>query len=310
MQHLSRYIGFYLLGVLLVSCGLSAEQLRIATYNVRNYLVMDRYVGASWRPSYPKPEIEKAAVREVIRAAEPDILVLQEMGTIGFLEELRTDLKREGLYYPYMVHMVGNDPDRHLAILAKIEPLEVQKHSYIDFNYLDRRERVKRGLLEATFAGFDGQPFVVFTLHLKSRYTEDKEDPNSENRRAREAQACRDVVLERTIERGFRRFMIVGDFNAPPGSAPLRRFYRKGDLEFGTSLLASDTRGEVWTYFYEKGSNYQAVDGFVLSDSMFNFVKNEAGSIVDIESAPIGSDHRMVYADFVFEDGAVGAFAE
>lgn len=287
-----------LLLVIVFAGSLSAERLRIATYNVRNYLVMDRQVGSSWRPSYPKPEKEKAGVREVIHEAEPDILVLQEMGSVDFLEQLRSDLHQEGLHYPYAVHMQGADTDRHVAVLSKVAPLDVKKHKYLDFKYLERRERVKRGLLEVTFAGLDGKPFRLFALHLKSRWTEDSEDPESVMRRTREAEACRNLIIKTTIDKDLDRFMVVGDFNAPPNSAPLRRFYRRGDLEFGTSLPAYDSRGEIWTYFYKKGSSYQCVDGFVLSNGLLPFAKN--GVIVDTESSKVASDHRLVYADFNF----------
>ena len=300
MKVVSRLLSIELIAFCLFSASLSAETLRIATYNVRNYLVMDRQVDGTWRPSYPKPEAEKAAVREVIRSIEPDILVIQEMGSVDFLKELRGDLSQEGLHYPYTIHMQGNDPNRHLALLAKTEPLDIQKHKHLDFKYLDRRERVKRGMLEATFAGLDGMQFTLFAVHLKSRWTEDDADPNSDMRRTREAEACRNLLIKRTIQRDQDRFMIVGDFNAPPASAAMRRFYRRGDLEFGSPLPAYDSRGEVWTNFYRKESSYQAVDGFVLSQAMFNLVDGGSGRIVDTKDALKGSDHRMVYADFTF----------
>ena len=125
MRLIRKYSSVFLLCSLCVSTAL-AETVRIATYNVRNYLVMDRHVGAVWRPSYPKPESEKSMVREVIRDIRPDILVLQEMGSLDFLEELRADLNQDGVHYPYAIHMDGPDPDRHVAILSMISPTDVK----------------------------------------------------------------------------------------------------------------------------------------------------------------------------------------
>ncbi|MEN8662656.1 MAG: endonuclease/exonuclease/phosphatase family protein [Lentimonas sp.] len=294
-----------LIGVCAVS--LNAESLRIATYNVRNYLVMDRQVAGSWRPSYPKPEIEKASVREIINAAQPDILVLQEMGSVDFLEELRADLHQEGLHYPYAVHLSGPDSIRHVAVLSMLPPLEVKKHKYLDFRYLERRERVKRGLLEVSFEGAKGARFTLFALHLKSRWTEDEKDLESELRRTREAEACRNLVVKRTIDRNLGNYMIIGDFNAPPSSAAQRRFHRRGQLEIGSSLPAYDSRGEVWTYFYKKESSYQTVDGFVMSPAMLKYVKDGAGVVVDSKGALVGTDHRLVYADLEFADSSSNA---
>jgi len=278
---------------------LLGEELRVATYNLNNYLVMDRHVGARWRPSYPKPEGEKAIVRQIIEEVSPDILVLQEMGSIDFLEELRADLAREGLHYNYAVHMNAADIDRHLAVLSKVAPKDVVKHTDLDFKYFEEREIVKRGMLEMSFDLSDGQKFQLFVVHLKSRYTDNKEDFESEMRRAREAEACRDRILERTHEQGAEHYMIVGDFNDHPSSSPLRRFYRRGDLEIGALVPAADSRGEVWTYFYEKEATYAAVDGFIASSAMASHVKTGRAHIVDSAGALSGSDHRMIYLDLI-----------
>ena len=281
----------------------SHAELRVATYNLDNYLVMDRHVENRWRPSYPKPENEKVIIRQNILRYQPDILALQEMGPPEFLEELRADLAREGLHYTYAVHLEGPDPDRHLALLAKLAPKNVQKHTDLDFKYLDRRERVKRGMLEVTFDSGDGDPFKVFIVHLKSRYAEDREDPESQLRRVREAEACRNRIIERTYDIGKDRFMVVGDFNDHPASSTMRRFYRRGDIKIGTLLPASDSRGDVWTYYYEKYGQYSLVDGFVISDALSSRVKTGRAHIVDSPGAMVGSDHRMLYLDLAKDSG-------
>lgn len=273
--------------------------LRVATYNLDNYLVMDRYLKDQWRPQYPKPEKEKAAVRGVIRKADPDILALQELGEIEFLEELRADLALEGLDYKYVVHMDGPDPERHIAILSKVTPVEVVQHTDLDFKYFDQRERVKRGMLEVSFESEGGEAFKLFIVHLKSKYTSDKRDPNSSMRRTREAEACRNRIIERTLDIGVERFLVAGDFNDHPASGTMRRFFSRGDLEFGSLVPSTDTRDEVWTYFYEKQGQYSLVDGFVASSAMLSSIKGGRGHVVDAPNVLDGSDHRMVYLDLV-----------
>ncbi len=298
---MQRFFRFCFLGFapLVLLATLSAQDLRIATYNLNNYLVMDRHVGARWRPSYPKPENEKVIIRQIIKEASPDILVLQEMGSVDFLEELRADMARVGIHYNYAVHMKGVDPDRHLAVLSKRAPQEVVKHQDLDFKYFDGRENVKRGMLEMSFELEDGQKFQLFAVHLKSRYAENKKDAKSELRRVREAEACRNRLIERTIEQGHSQYLIAGDFNDHPSSSALRRFYRRGNLEIGSLVSAADSRGEVWTYFYEKEARYEAVDGFVASPEMMLRVKAGRAHIVDSPGALSGSDHRMIYLDVV-----------
>ena len=274
-----------------------AKSIRLATYNLNNYLVMDRHVGAVWRPSYPKPEADKTIIRQVIKQALPDILAVQEIGTLPFLEELRADLAQQGVHYPYAIHLAGVDQVRHLAVLSKLAPAAVVKHNDLDFKYQNGRKRVKRGMLELSFKRSDGSVFKLFVVHLKSRWTNVKADPESQQRRSREAEACRNRIIERSYDLGLTDFVVVGDFNDHPASATLRRFYRKGDFDIGALLPASDSRGEQWTYFYHKQVVYSLVDGFVVSGTLMPEVVAGEGHIVDIPGVLFGSDHRMVYLD-------------
>lgn len=299
----SRCVRIVLRYTLIFAClasGCCAE-LRIATYNLRNYLVMDRMVSERWRPSYPKRESEKAVVRKIIRETDPDVLAIQEIGTVDFLEELRTDLAREGLHYSYAVHLSGPDPDRHIALLSKAAATEVVKHTDLSFKYLDRRERVKRGMLEVSYDDGEGGIFKLFVVHLKSRYAEDEEDPESNLRRTREAEACRNRIIDRTYNLKKESFMILGDFNDSPNTAPLRRFYRRGDLEIGRRVPAQDRRGEVWTYFYKKQGQYSNIDGFIASPAILPRIRGGRGHIVDGPDVLTGSDHRMVYLDLMVQ---------
>lgn len=296
MSHRIRSFIFLVVAQCLLT-SIGQAELRVGTYNLNNYLVMDRYFENQWRPGYPKPENEKRIIREVILENDPDILALQEIGTIEFLEELRADLAGEGLEYSHAVHLAGPDSERHLALLSKVPLTEVVKHTDLDFKYFDGREHVKRGMLEVGFEDDRGGRFKLFIIHLKSKYTVDKRDPESQLRRTREAEACRNRIVERTFEIGSDRFLVAGDFNDHPDSGPFRRFYRRGDLELGDLLPAADSRGEVWTYFYKKRGQYSLVDGFVASPKMSNDIEGGRGQIVDTPGVLDGSDHRMVYID-------------
>ncbi|MFW6218345.1 MAG: endonuclease/exonuclease/phosphatase family protein [Verrucomicrobiota bacterium] len=294
-------------GLLAVSCswGEAAGSIRIATYNVQNYLITDRWFDGAWRPEYPKPESEKARVREAILEVRPDVLLLQEMGPPPFLEELRADLAEAGLDYAHAVHFRAVDEERHLAVLSMLPFAEVVKHRDLDFKYLDRRALVKRGFLELRLEDPAGADFQLFTLHLKSRWTDDAADPESALRRTREAEACRNRLVERTFESGRDRFLVAGDFNDHPVSAPLRRFYERGELEIARRLPAVDGKGESWTYFYRKQLSYTTVDAFVVSDALRPAVREGRASVHGGADVLEGSDHRMVFVDLAWPLAAV-----
>ncbi|MEM8868722.1 MAG: endonuclease/exonuclease/phosphatase family protein [Verrucomicrobiota bacterium] len=282
-------------------CPLSAkvgDTIRLATFNLDNYLISDRYLDGVWRPAYPKPESEKDGIRRTIVELKPDILFVQEIGSFQYLEELRADLALHGLHFTYAVHLEGPDQVRHIAVLSMLPPVDVVKHAHLSFKYLDRSEKVKRGMLEVSFELPDGVIFKAFGVHLKSRYTEDKADPKSHLRRTREAEVCRNKLIERTLDLGVEHYMAVGDFNEHPKGAALRRFSKRGSLNFGIHLPIADGRGHQWTYFYEKYTTYSQVDGFVLSEKLLKRVRGQSGTIADNLS---GSDHRLVYLDLETE---------
>ena len=199
---------------------LPAETLTLATYNVENYGPANRVTEAGYRKDYPKPEAEKAALRTVLRGINADVLVLQEMGGAVYLEELRRDLKAEGLDYRHAVLLAGDDADRHVALLAKRAPPTTTQHGDLEVKYFGQKERVKRGLLDARF-NVGGVELVVFGLHLKSRYTDRADDPLSSIRPAAEATAVRDRVLLRCPEPAVARFAILGDCNDDKASKAL-----------------------------------------------------------------------------------------
>jgi len=285
---------------LLICTVSAAESLRVASYNLENYLLMDRIVAEVWRPDYPKPEAEKQILREVIHLANADILLVQEVGSPAFLEELRADLALEGLHYPHAVHLAAADSRRQIAVLSRIAPIEVQRHTDLSFNYFAAPAQVWRGLLELEFELQSGVRFSLFGLHLKSRWTTDKRDAEAHLYRTRSAEVCRDRVIARTIDLGRFNYLVAGDFNDHANSAAMRRFYQRGDVPLGSLLPAVDGRDERWTYFYEREVSYQLIDAMVISPALMPHVKSGRGGIIDHPHALTASDHRLVYVDLQF----------
>src|SRR2546429_568214 len=119
-----------------------AETFRVATYNVENYLdepTSTRHV---------KSTEAKAKVRESIIALKPDVLALQEIGSVSALQELRASLKTDGLDFPFWDHVTGYDTNIHLAILCKFPFTALRPHTNDDFLLSGRRFRVSRGFAE------------------------------------------------------------------------------------------------------------------------------------------------------------------
>lgn len=289
--------GMVLLAVWLASvAGVRAEPLTIATYNIENYTVANRMAEGVYRENYPKPEADKAALRAVIRQINADVLALQEVGGVPYLEELKRDLKSEGLDYPHAVVMTAADKDRMVAVLSKRPLVRIVRHTDLAFKYLGAVETVRRGLLEVAVETAQG-PVVLFVAHLKSRYTERSDDPGAALWRAGEAVAIRDRVLVAYPEPATAAFVMAGDFNDDRNSRPVRAMLERGKTEIARWLPAADSRGEVWSHFFRKGDSYSRVDHLLVSPGLWSRVRGGAGRIHDSPEVGVASDHRPVIAE-------------
>lgn len=278
----------------------NAETITLATYNVENYGSVDRMTEAGFRSDYPKPEAEKTALRTVIRALHADVLALQEIGSASALEELRRDLKAEGLEYRHSAFLEAADAERHLALLSRLPLLAIRLHASLAFAYRGGEERVKRGLLEAVVGTASGD-LTIFVLHLKSHLTEWPDDPEAAARRAAEAGAIRACVCERFPDRSSGRFVILGDCNDGARSPALRRLAYAGAAAVAWRLPAVDSRGEAWTEFYRRGESYVTLDHVLVSPQLRAAVCGGSARIYDGPGVGEASDHRPVLAILRFE---------
>jgi endonuclease/exonuclease/phosphatase family metal-dependent hydrolase len=278
---------------LLVFGAARAETLVVATYNIENYGAADRMTEDGYRKDYPKPEVEKRALRAVIRALGADVLVVQEMGPRPYLEEYRRDLKAEGVDYPYAVLLEGPDADRHVALFSKRPFKSATQYPNLEFSYFGKMEKVKRGLLEVSVATEAGE-VTIFGLHLKSRFTDRPDDPQSAIRRLGEATAVRDFILKRFPEPESAKFLIVGDCNDTRTSKPLERLSQRGKTVVSEILPAVDSRGETWTHSYRKEESYSHVDYVMVSPALRSAVQGNVARIYDGEGVREASDHRPV----------------
>ena len=278
---------------LAIFCTLRGETLTIATYNVENYVAAGRRVEDIYRPAYPKPEAAKAALRRVIRALDAGVLELQEMGPAAYLEELRRDLRADGVDYPHAVLAEAADADRHVAVLSRFPFKDVHIERDLAFRYLGGREKVKRGVLEVTLASGAGD-LTLFVVHLRSRFTDRPDDPGSAVCRAGEAGAVRDHVLQRFPDPAAARFLILGDCNDTKGSKPLRLLTRRGGTTIAKLLAAADPRGETWTYVFFKTDTYERVDHVLVSPGLLPAVAGGRARIYDGPGVREASDHRPV----------------
>jgi len=291
------------------------EKLRVATYNLHNFRDENRYNdNGVFRYKHPKPEKSKQAIYDTILDVRPDILCVQEIGGKVWLDELANALAQRGLSFPYRVVLNAYDTHNRNAILSRVP---ISKTIELKLSH-----QITRGVLGVVVPVAGGRLFYVYNVHLKSKVSKEPDDPESVQRRSREARVVRRVIEfgiddEKLAEKinGAARFVpppgiakrksselfvLVGDFNDVPESKPLEPIEAKA---FATALPAKNSDGGVFTFFNPNRGYFHTFDRIFVSPEIFKkFYVPESAKIAEFSWSQKASDHRLVYADFDFSE--------
>ena len=280
-----------------------AETFRVATYNVESYLDAP----ARGRPA--KSAEAKAKVRESILALKPDVLALQEVGSVSALQELRDSLKGQGLDFPYWEHVAGFDTNIHVAILSRFPFLARRPHTNDNFLLSGRRFRVSRGFGEVDVQVNTNYSFTLITAHLKSRRPVPAADESE--LRLEEAKVLREKIDADLAANPSANLVVLGDFNDTRDSASTKAIVGKGKHKLvdtrpaerngddaASPSPARELRTVTWTHYYGKDDTYSRIDFILLSPGMAReWLANET-YVLTIPNWGIASDHRPLVATF------------
>jgi endonuclease/exonuclease/phosphatase family metal-dependent hydrolase len=289
---------------LLLACRFpaSAETFRVATYNIENYL------DAPTKTRHAKSAEAKCKVRENILALKPDVLALQEMGTLSALQELRSSLKEDGLDFPYWEHITGYDTNVHLAILSRFPFTSRHPHTNDDFLLNGRRFRVSRGFAETDIQVSTNYSFTLIAAHLKSKRPIPQAD--EAELRLEEAKILREKIDARLSANPGLNLIVLGDLNDAKDAASTKEVIgrgkyklvdtrpaeRNGDTPSGNHTL--EQRNVTWTHFFAKEDLYSRLDYILISAAMSRkWLANET-YILTAPNWGIASDHRPLVATF------------
>jgi endonuclease/exonuclease/phosphatase family metal-dependent hydrolase len=282
----------------------AGEIFRVAAYNVENYL--DAPTAA--RPHLKTTEA-KAKIRETIKAMNPDVLTLEEMGGTNALLELRAALKNDGLDFPFWEHVQSYDTNIHVAVLSHLPIVGRSPHTNEIFLLDGKRFQVKRGFAELEIQAATNFTFTLLAAHLKSPLPTPGADENEE--RLGEAKALRRLIDEKLKDNPNAKLIVLGDFNDTKDSASTKEIIghgktklldtrpaeRNGDTTASTPPYF-EPRKSAWTYFYGKTDTYSRIDYILVSPALKKFWRTEETFIPTIPNWGIGSDHRPVVAGF------------
>ncbi len=294
--------------LLFCSFAVRADTFRVATYNVENYL--DQPTESRL---FVKSDKAKARVCESIRALNPDIIALEEMGSTNALLELRASLKAKGLDFPYWEHVQGWDTNIHVAILSRLPIVASHPHTNESFLLDGRRFSVSRGFAEVTVRVATNFTVTLIAAHLKSRRPVPEAD--EAELRLEEAKILRGIVDARFQADPDAKLIVLGDFNDVKDSESTRTVIGRGKFKLVDTRPAErngdnepnevarfEPRNVTWTHYYGKEDTYSRVDYILLSPAMARHWVKEETYILTIPNWGVGSDHRPIVAAFKATD--------
>jgi len=258
---------------------------RFCAYNVKNWLMMDRAYGERVDIA-SKPEKEKKAVIATIKAIQPDILGLSEVGGPDDLRDIQARLKASGLDLPHFESVKGADETRMLGLLSRFPIVARNPQSNLTYRIGETVFPFQRGILDVTIQIQPDFAVRALGVHLKSM-REVKEGDQALMRR-NEA-----FLLRKHIDSIFKqdpqvKLLAYGDFNehAHEPSIDEIKGARSRPESYMNDVQLRDLNGEVWTHFWDTADSYSRLDYF--------FVSPELRHHTDFRASYEASDHRPI----------------
>ena len=281
-------------------------QLRFLSYNVRNYLTMSRFVDGK-RTDRRKPAREVEALVRIIVEAQPDVLGICEIGTEEDLAELKSKLAAAGLDLEHTEYAGGADDTRRLALLSRhpIVAADSQgaggslNYQSVDADNRPKEFSMQRGILDATVEV--GTRRIRFLgVHLKSK----REVPEGHQDLMRRHEA---YLLRKHADRILREtpgilLCVYGDLNDTRRESPVRSIQGPTQsTRYLEPLSHKDSRGEVWTHYWDYQHLYSRFDYVLASRSLRPLFNQKDSHIIDDPQWSTASDHRALLSIFNLE---------
>ena len=247
----------------------------IASFNVKGY--SDGKTG--YRKA--KPAESRNRVEEIIVYRNPEILVIQEMGSRSMFHHFKSALNDRGCRYPYEVFSEGNDTENHIVVLSRFPIFKTSIHADDSFELHGNRFRMSRPILELDIQVTENFSFKLLAVHLKSKRKILSADQQA--LREKEARVLRRKIDDALSKNHNLNLVVIGDLNDSPKALSTRTILGKGQtrlfdtrpieeaalLENPSKTLTSSRNLEIaWTYFYKKEDSYSRIDYILISRGM------------------------------------------
>ena len=297
----------------------------VCWWNLENWGETDRMVDGVRVASAMKPPAEIGAVLAILKRLNPDVLGVAEIVQAPddrFLKLLRQMLSQQGMDYPYLSTIHGQDTRIQTAFLSRF-PIAAERPfdretfpvSMVSASTGEKREgtfRTARGFINSTIQVAPGFAVEVMVAHLKAKLPEKEvvgDEPGEsgdEYVRVQEAKLLSGHAAHVVHDDPGANLLVMGDLNDLSNSKALKRFFGAPGYPPPLRHLAlADWLGDQWTHLYAPTQSYERIDYMFASEALYGrFLPKE--SLLFRRAASDGpefdtltaSDHRPLFARF------------
>lgn len=268
------------------------------SYNVHNFLVMDR--NNDGQEDDPKPEPEKEALYTILKEEAPDILALVEVGGRKFLTEIQEALRAKGLDYPHSEWIEGSDGARHVCLLSRYPIIARDPHTKAEYELGKMKLRVSRGFIEVDIQIAPDYRLKAYVAHLKSKREVDVPGGADAVRLAEAKLLLHDIGEDLAADPKV-NLVVMGDLNDTPDSPAIQALFSNPKLPL-IDLCPVNAKGFEGTYYYRPKKKFERIDYILTSTGLKNEFIPGSAKIRDDQIAWKASDHFSVQARFVIGD--------
>lgn len=290
-------LALIILSTLAASCGRggkadllpSREEYSVMSFNLQHYSLEDR--DQDRQRNDPKPLEERRAVVDIIARAQPDILIVQEIGCPNVFEDMVARIESAGIEYRHKEYLRASPHDNNMALLTSFPILSRQSHTNDTYSIGGKELKVARGIIDVELDIGAGETIRVMAAHLKSKVYHPLGQTEMRRNEARILGQYVARILKQSPEC---KLLVAGDFNDHPNSAALREI-NGGEL---LDIRPLDTFQTAWTQRREGIDVYQRIDYLLVSRQMAGRLVRSKTRIIDSKAAMQASDHRPLIAVF------------
>ncbi len=270
-----------------------AASLTFCSYNVRNWLKMERFEKGRQKAVAGKPEGEKQRVIGTLAEIAPDVLGLCEVGDDQEVAEIQGRLKEAGLDLPHLETCRGGDVTRGLMLLSRFPIVARASQTDLKYRIGGMTLPMQRGILDATVEAQAGFKVRFLGVHLKSmREVSEADQALMRKNEARLLREHMDSIVSADLKV---KVLCYGDFNEHRNGAAISTIMGgRSSPAFMAEVPLADKHGQVWTHFWDAADTYSRLDYVFCSRSLRPLVDMRCSRVHQDPGFDKASDHRPV----------------